>query len=86
MFRKIVERTPSGKRVGVFFCGPHMMADAIEVAMKKARKMSMMRGLYLGSSDVRVKRELNVGQGEELEALRARGCNVMFVLRKENFG
>lgn len=87
LFTRIAERTPSDSKVGVFFCGPHPMAKAISDAMRRVQVKTLLRGVYLGTSkDDALQQHLGVRGERELEMLRARGSNIHFVLRKENFG
>lgn len=87
VFTRIAERTPSNGKVGVFFCGPHGMASAVQKTLNKVQVMTLLRGVYLGgSNESDLRRELGLSGSRQLHALRKRGSNVRFVLRKENFG
>lgn len=83
---RIAEGSRTGSKVGVFFCGPEAMAKAVQDAMTKVQTLTTMRGVYLGTKDARLRKELGVGAQQELRALRKRGSNIRFILRKENFG
>lgn len=86
MFTAIAERTPSNGRVGVFFCGPHPMANSVEQAMKAVQAKTILRGVYLGSgADDVIQGELGLAGSGAVDVLRQKGSNIHFVFRKENF-
>lgn len=65
----------------------HGMAKSVEEAMMRVQVKTILRGVYLGTSeDDAIQRELGLVSGREVEVLRSRGSNIHFVFRKENFG
>lgn len=83
---RIAEEARTGSKVGVFFCGPEGMARAVQQALTKVQTMTTMRGVYLSTNDMKLRKQLGVGFETDLRKLRERGSNIRFILRKENFG
>lgn len=64
------------------------MSEAIRKAVMKVQVLTNLRGTYLGTikkSSVDTSRIHGVDLAD-LERLRARGSNIRFVFREENFG
>lgn len=88
VLKQIAEGTPTNGKVGVFFCGPKGMSKAIRKAIMKVQVLTNLRGTYLGT----IQRTsvsssgMNAMDYGDLERLKARGSNIRFVFREENFG
>lgn len=87
IFGKIAAEAPSNSVVGVFFCGPHKMADSVQSAMRRAEINSNLRAAYLRSTrEKTLMMDLGLPQRGIIKTLMGRGCSVRFVFREENFG
>lgn len=87
IFGKIVADAQSDSVIGVFFCGPHKMGDAVQAAMRKAEINSNLRAAYLRSTKEKtLMMDLGLPQRGVIKMLMGRGCSVRFVFREENFG
>ncbi|CAN8066094.1 unnamed protein product [Agarophyton chilense] len=86
IFSDVASRAQSDTTVGVFFCGPHKMGDAIQKSIRKVEIVSALRGAYLHGLDASiVSRDVGVGK-KVVRTLEERGCSVRFAFREENFG
>lgn len=86
VFGEVAAGAPSGSDVGVFFCGPPAMGDAIRKAMRAAEVQSNLRGAYLARMpDWQLIHELALNTRSDVDAVRGVGSNVRFVFREENF-
>lgn len=50
---ELAESCPNNSTIGVFFCGPHLMSEAVEQACKNAMRNSIIRGLQCGAGGMR---------------------------------
>lgn len=50
---ELAESCPNNSTIGVFFCGPHLMSEAVEQACTNAMRNSIIRGLQCGTSAMR---------------------------------
>eukprot|EP00178_Gracilaria_changii_P018723 TRINITY_DN537_c0_g1_i1.p1 TRINITY_DN537_c0_g1~~TRINITY_DN537_c0_g1_i1.p1 ORF type:complete len:842 (-),score=142.25 TRINITY_DN537_c0_g1_i1:338-2863(-) len=86
VFSDVASRAKSDTTVGVFFCGPHKMGDAIQKSIRKVEIVSALKGAYLRGLDVStVSRDVGVGK-RVVKRLEDHGCSVRFAFREENFG
>ncbi|KAI0559304.1 respiratory burst oxidase-like protein [Gracilaria domingensis] len=86
VFSDVAWRAKSDTTVGVFFCGPHKMGDAIQKSIRKVEIVSALKGAYLRGLDVStVSRDVGVGK-RVVKRLEEHGCSVRFAFREENFG
>lgn len=84
-FAQIADKTPSGGEVGVFFCGPPKMGDAIQRAIRAVEVHSNILGLYMSLEDDKLTEDFGIKDEKDLRLLRKYGCSVRFVFREENF-
>ncbi|KAI0559286.1 NADPH oxidase respiratory burst oxidase [Gracilaria domingensis] len=86
VFSDVASRARTDSTVGVFFCGPHKMGDAIQKSIRKVEIVSALKGAYLRGLDVStVSRDVGVGK-RVVRKLEEYGCSVRFAFREENFG
>ena len=86
LLARIADRTRSGAEVGVFFCGPKPMGEALKKAIGQVEVKSSLRGSYLATlGDDEVKRDFAIDNYDDVDRLRKFGCFVRFVFREENF-
>eukprot|EP00178_Gracilaria_changii_P018724 TRINITY_DN537_c0_g2_i1.p1 TRINITY_DN537_c0_g2~~TRINITY_DN537_c0_g2_i1.p1 ORF type:complete len:854 (-),score=124.85 TRINITY_DN537_c0_g2_i1:245-2806(-) len=86
VFSDVASRSHSDSTVGVFFCGPHKMGDAIQKSIRKVEIVSALKGAYLRGLDVTtISRDVGVGK-RVVRKLEESGCSVRFAFREENFG
>nr|AYM26621.1 NADPH oxidase respiratory burst oxidase-like protein [Gracilariopsis lemaneiformis] len=86
VFSDVVSRSKSDTTVGVFFCGPHKMGDAIQRSLRKIEIVSALKGAYLRGLDIStVSKDVGVGK-KVVKKLEDYGCSVRFAFREENFG
>lgn len=50
---ELAESCPNNSTIGVFFCGPHLMSEAVEQACTNAMRNSIIRGLQSSTSAMR---------------------------------
>lgn len=78
--------TRSDGVVGIFFCGPHIMGQAVRKAAAKVEVWSNLRDAYLRNTDVRtLMRDVGLKDARLVYKLRNFGCRVRFVYHEENF-
>ena len=86
LFSRIADRTQSGSEVGVFFCGPSPMGDAVRRALRAVEVCTTIRGSYISSlSKQQIRSEFGLSSDRDANRLRRYGCNIRFVFREENF-
>lgn len=86
LFSEVAAKAKSDSMVGVFFCGPHKMGDAVRKSIRKVETISSLKGAYLGSvSERTIRRDIGVSE-LVIKKLKANGCGVRFAFREENFG
>lgn len=94
VLNEIAECCKNNMTIGVFFCGPHSMGEAVQDACMGAMRNSIVRGLQSGAQAMRRLEEIfgaavsaNEYTGETADAKEAgaRGCNVKFVFKRETF-
>lgn len=81
-----VRHTRSDGVIGIFFCGPEAMGEAVHSAAKKVETWSNLRDAYLRSVPVGTLMQ-DIGIKERADVLRLRdfGCRVRLVFHEENF-
>lgn len=78
--------TRSDGVVGIFFCGPPQMGDAIRASAKKVEMWSNLRDAYLRTTNARtLMSDLGLTDPTMVERLRKFGCRVRLVYHEENF-
>lgn len=94
ILNETAENCKNNTTIGVFFCGPHSMGQAVQDACMDAMRNSIIRGLHSGAHAMRRLEEVfgdavsaNLYTGERADSKRAgaNGCNVKFVFKRESF-
>lgn len=86
LFQKIASTAPSRSVIGVFFCGPKPMGNAVQGALRRAEIASHLRAAYLSRTPERtLLSDLGVPRGFMVRKLQTHGCSIRFVFREENF-
>lgn len=79
-------QSASGSVIGIFFCGPKKMGQAVQDAARNIEIWSSIREIYLRTTTDQVLMEgLGLVSQEEIQSVRKRGCSVRFVFREEKF-
>lgn len=95
VFNMMAERCDNNTTIGVFFCGPQGMGDAVQEASMGAMRNSIVRGLHAGAYSMRNLEDVfgdaitaneYTGDGAGANGGGGIGCNVRFVYRRESFG
>lgn len=86
VFQKIAASAPSRSVIGVFFCGPKAMGNAVQAALRRAEIASHLRAAYLERTPERtLLSDLGIPRGFMVRKLQTHGCSIRFVFREENF-
>lgn len=94
ILNETAERCKNNTTIGVFFCGPHSMGEAVQDACTGAMRNSIVRGLQSGTQAMRRLEEVfgeavsaNEYTGETMDGKEAgaRGCNVKLIFKRESF-
>lgn len=100
ILNETAERCENNSTIGVFFCGPLSMGEAVQRACMQAMRNSIVRGLQCGAQAMRGLEAVfgeavsaNEYTGEDVESgnhrnkkgYTRRGCNVKFVFKRESF-
>lgn len=95
IFNETAETSMNNSTIGVFFCGPASMGEAVQKACMEAMRNSIVRGLQCGAQAMRGLEAVfgeavsaNAYTGEMLPEYGGAGhcgCNVKFVFKRETF-
>lgn len=85
-FQGIAASSENQSEIGVFFCGPPAMGNAVRRSLQAVEILSNLRGAFFrASTDESVEHYLELNPETDLGQLRLYGSNVRFVFREENF-